>query len=495
MTGGREEDVHREILVPKPLSPISGPLVFRRYTYEQLATATNNFSRKSLVSEGGPDATNVVYKGRLGGQQVAVKKLHRKEWPIEHVFLEEVEKVGNLRFGGLVSLLGFCSYEKTRLLVADFMPKSTLTQHLFHYEKRPMTWSQRLTVSLTIAKTVDFLAKEGFTYPDLNSYRVLFDANLEPHLSSFGLMKSQNDGSTFSLNLASVPPEFITSESRRVTSESTVYTYGTLLLALLSGKTIRPNQFLDLVGGNSAMDVIVDSALMERQGTESAMELIPLVADCLKINPQERPTLEQIIQKLEIIQAGTKVEIASRIGSPDSSPLSPSGDSLFSIPPGFAQAAFDGDFKKLHILLVKEMYGTPPQEPSFEFWKPEMQEMLDARKKGDQAFKSKKWEEAIQFYGHFRKLDTAKQALMFARRALCYLQLGQWDNALTDAMTVHYENKGWPEGCYLQAAALKKLNLEEDAMEMLVLGVNLERERRLSAEHLRSQSPSPRRSR
>lgn len=38
---------------------------FSEFTLSELKTATDNFSLKSIVSEGGEKAPNVVYRGRL----------------------------------------------------------------------------------------------------------------------------------------------------------------------------------------------------------------------------------------------------------------------------------------------------------------------------------------------------------------------------------------------------------------------------------------------
>jgi BR-signaling kinase len=61
----------------------------------------------------------------------------------------------------------------------------------------------------------------------------------DPRLSCFGLMKNSRDGKSYSTNLAYTPPEYL--RTGRVTPESVIYSYGTVLLDLLSGKHIPPS--------------------------------------------------------------------------------------------------------------------------------------------------------------------------------------------------------------------------------------------------------------
>jgi BR-signaling kinase len=68
-------------------------------------------------------------------------------------------------------------------------------------------------------------------------------------------MKNSRDGKSYSTNLAFTPPEYL--RTGRVIPESVVYSFGTLLLDLLSGKHIppshvsAPNMAQLLLGGSS----------------------------------------------------------------------------------------------------------------------------------------------------------------------------------------------------------------------------------------------------
>lgn len=148
--------------------------------------------------------------------------------------------MGKLRHRRLANLIGYCCDGDERLLVAEYMPNDTLAKHLFHWESQTIEWAMRLRVALHIAESLEYCSNEGRPlYHDLNAYRVLFDEDGDPRLSCFGLMKNSRDGKSYSTNLAYTPPEYL--RNGRVTAESVMYSFGTVLLDLLSGKHIPPS--------------------------------------------------------------------------------------------------------------------------------------------------------------------------------------------------------------------------------------------------------------
>ncbi|GFZ16467.1 kinase with tetratricopeptide repeat domain-containing protein [Actinidia rufa] len=192
---------------------------FREYTIEQLRMATSGFAVENIVSEHGEKAPNVVYKGKLENQKrIAVKRFNRSAWPDTRQFL----------------LCEFCD-KGDHCLIGNANPWQGKTH--------PMKWPMRLRVALYLAQALDYCTSKGRgLYHDLNAYRILFDDDGNPRLSCFGLMKNSRDGKSYSTNLAFTPPEYL--RTGRVTPESVIYSFGTLLLDLLSGKHIPPSHFI-----------------------------------------------------------------------------------------------------------------------------------------------------------------------------------------------------------------------------------------------------------
>ncbi|KAF8044935.1 hypothetical protein N665_5984s0001, partial [Sinapis alba] len=371
---------------------------------------------------------------------------------------EEAWGVGKFRHNRLANLIGYCCDGDERLLVAEFMPNDTLAKHLFHWESQTIEWAMRLRVGYYIAEALDYCSTEGRPlYHDLNAYRVLFDEDGDPRLSCFGLMKNSRDG------------------KRRVTPESVTYSFGTVLLDLLSGKHIPPSHALDMIRGKNII-LLMDSHLEGKFSTEEATVVVELASQCLQYEPRERPNTKDLVATLAPLQ--TKADVPSYVmlgikkqeEAPPTPqrPLSPLGEACSRM-----------DLTAIHQILVMTHYrddeGT--NELSFQEWTQQMKDMLDARKRGDQAFREKDFKTAIDCYSQFIDVGTMVSPTVFGRRSLCYLLCDQPDAALRDAMQAQCVYPDWPTAFYMQSVALAKLNMNTDAADMLNEAAQLEEKR------------------
>ncbi|KAA3490238.1 putative serine/threonine-protein kinase isoform X1 [Gossypium australe] len=448
----------------------SGVPHFSEFSLAELKAATNNFSSDFIVSESGEKAPNVVYKGRLQNDTnrrwIAIKKFAKLAWPDPKQFADEAWGVGKLRHKRLANLIGYCCDGDERLLVAEYMPNDTLAKHLFHWENQTIEWAMRLRVALFIAEALDYCGSEGRPlYHDLNAYRVLFDEvwNGDPRLSCFGLMKNSRDGKSYSTNLAYTPPEYL--RNGRVTPESVIFSFGTVLLDLLSGKHIPPSHALDMIRGKNIL-LLMDSHLEGNFSTEEATVVFDLASRCLQYEPRERPNTKDLVATLAPLQNKSDVPSYVMLGIPKHEegpptpqhPLSPMGDACSRM-----------DLTAIHQILVMTHYkddeGT--NELSFQEWTQQMRDMLEARKRGDVAFRDKDFKTAIECYSQFIDVGTMVSPTVYARRSLCHILCDQPDAALRDAMQAQCVYPDWSTAFYMQAVALAKLDMHKDAADML----------------------------
>ncbi|XP_058109330.1 serine/threonine-protein kinase BSK5 [Magnolia sinica] len=445
---------------------------FAEYSLEQLRAATSGFASENIVSEHGEKAPNVVYRGTLDDdRKIAVKRFNRSAWPDSRQFLEEARLVGQLRNERLANLIGCCCEGEERLLVAEFMPNETLAKHLFHWESQPMKWAMRLRVSLYLAQALEYCSSKGRAlYHDLNAYRVLFDQDGNPRLSCFGLMKNSRDGKSYSTNLAFTPPEYL--RTGRVTPESVVYSFGTLLLDLLSGKHIPPSHALDLIRGRNFL-MLMDSCLEGHFSNDDGTELVRLASRCLQYEPRERPNAKTLVTALTSLQKETEVPSYVLMGIPHGTASSTQPLSLTPL----GEACSRMDLTAIHEMLEKVGYKDDEgvaNELSFQMWTNQMQETLNSKKHGDTAFRAKDFGTAIDCYTQFIHGGTMVSPTVFARRCLSFLMSEMPHEALGDAMQAQTVSPEWPTAFYLQAAALFSLGMDDDAQETLKDGTALE---------------------
>lgn len=332
-----------------------------------------------------------------------------------------------------------------------------------------MQWAMRLRVALHLAQALEYCSSKGRAlYHDLNAYRVLFDQDGNPRLSCFGLMKNSRDGKSYSTNLAFTPPEYL--RTGRITSESVIYSFGTLLLDLLSGKHIPPSHALDLIRGRNFL-LLMDSCLEGDFSNDDGTELVRLASRCLQYEPRERPNAKSLVAALSSLQKQTEVASYVLMGitredADQTLVLSPLGDACSRM-----------DLTAVHEILEKVGYkddeGTT-NELSFQMWTKQMQETLNSKKQGDSAFRAKDFVTAIDCYTQFIEVGTMVSPTVLARRSLSYLMSDMPREALGDAMQAQVVYPEWPTAFYLQASALSFLGMKRDAQEMLKDGAAIE---------------------
>jgi hypothetical protein len=99
------------------------------FSYNELRSATENFSSSNLLGEGG---YGLVHKGRLSdGRAVAVKQLSQSSNQGKKQFATEIETISRVQHCNLVTLYGCCLESNTPLLVYEYLENGSLDQALF----------------------------------------------------------------------------------------------------------------------------------------------------------------------------------------------------------------------------------------------------------------------------------------------------------------------------------------------------------------------------
>uniref|UniRef100_A0A1D1ZFN2 Ankyrin-1 n=1 Tax=Anthurium amnicola TaxID=1678845 RepID=A0A1D1ZFN2_9ARAE len=100
---------------------------------------------------------------------------------------------------------------------------------------------------------------------------------------------------------------------------------------------------------------------------------------------------------------------------------------------------------------------------------------LEAKSRGDEAFRRKDYLDAIDAYTQAIDLDPS-EATLLSNRSLCWIRLGQVDRALADAKACRTLKPDWPKACYREGAALRLLQRFEEAANAFYEGVKLDPE-------------------
>ncbi|KAG0451479.1 hypothetical protein HPP92_026227 [Vanilla planifolia] len=315
----------------------------RKLTFACLVEATGNFSSESLIGSGG---FGEVYRARLkNGAVVAVKKLIHVTGQGDREFMAEMETIGKIKHRNLVPLLGYCKVGEERLLVYEYMRFGSLDMVLHDSSKGTprLDWAARKKIAIGSARGLAFLHHScipHIIHRDMKSSNVLIDENLEARVSDFGMARLVNaldthlSVSTLAGTPGYVPPEYY--QSFRCTTKGDVYSYGVVLLELISGKKpIDPSEFGDnnLVGwakllakaGKSGdiLDPDLVKAAKKTGETEELHKFLKISFECLDDRPLRRPTMIQVMAMFKELHmdadAGTGSDILD--GIPISRPV------------------------------------------------------------------------------------------------------------------------------------------------------------------------------
>ncbi|XP_058755258.1 probable serine/threonine-protein kinase PBL19 [Vicia villosa] len=298
---------------------------FRVFTLQELREATNGFNRMFKIGEGGFGS---VYKGSIlppNGQgdpvQVAIKRLNTRGFQGHKEWLAEVQFLSIVNHPNLVKLLGYCSVDGERgiqrLLVYEYMPNRSLENHLFSKTLPVLPWKTRLEIMLGAAQGLAYL-HEGLEiqviYRDFKSSNVLLDEDFDPKLSDFGLAREGPQGDQTHVSTAVVgtqgyaAPEYI--ETGHLKVQSDMWSFGVVLYEILTGRRSlernRPTaeqKLLDWVkqypADSSRFNMIMDPRLRNQYPNVAARKIAKLADSCLKKNPEDRPSMSQIVEGLK----------------------------------------------------------------------------------------------------------------------------------------------------------------------------------------------------
>ncbi|XP_044500233.1 MDIS1-interacting receptor like kinase 2-like [Mangifera indica] len=278
--------------------------------YEEIIAATKDFDASHLIGKGGHGS---VYKAELSpGNIVAVKKIHSiYTGDIAHQkeFLSEIRALIEIRHRNIVEFFGFCVHSRHSFLVYEYLERGSLATILSNgAEAAALDWSKRVNVIKGVAHALSYMHHDCFppiVHRDISSKNVLLDKEYEAHVSDFGTAKLLKRDSSNWTQLAGtygyMAPEL--AYTMKVTEKCDVYSFGVLALEVIRGK--HPVDIISTFSGSYAnMNIELDDMLDPRLQFPSLelqnklISIIDLAFLCLDVNPQSRPTMQNVSQLL-----------------------------------------------------------------------------------------------------------------------------------------------------------------------------------------------------
>eukprot|EP00241_Pyramimonas_parkeae_P002273 CAMPEP_0114243232 /NCGR_PEP_ID=MMETSP0058-20121206/10671_1 /TAXON_ID=36894 /ORGANISM="Pyramimonas parkeae, CCMP726" /LENGTH=517 /DNA_ID=CAMNT_0001356041 /DNA_START=117 /DNA_END=1670 /DNA_ORIENTATION=+ len=310
--------------MPEDVAPVAEPMQGQTFQLSHLNTyssavivdTTRNFSSESIIGEGG---FGKVYRGKLRGMDVAIKKLDPESMQGRNELYSELSILGTIGHRHIVSLYGWCPEELC--LVYELCERGSLEECL-----PQLRWYDRVRVAKEVCCALLCLHKrepDGIVHRDIKPSNVLLDKNWNAKLSDVGLGKIfcskelrsiQSDPScrtTLKIvgTFAYIDPEYLLTS--KVSFSSDVYSLGMLLLHMVTGKPVHGDVNCRHVA-EDALEGRNSPFVDEAAGPwplDQALAFARLALRCIDHRRHNRPDLEnQILPHLEMLYEECSIE-------------------------------------------------------------------------------------------------------------------------------------------------------------------------------------------
>jgi len=269
-----------------------------------------------------------VFKGTLSsGVEVAVVSTAVKssgDWSkaSEMCFRKKIEMLMRINHKNFVNLLGYCEEEApfTRIMVFEYATNGSLFEHLHVEGNEPLQWYARMRIIMGIAYYLQHIheLEPSIVHPeDLSSSLIFLTEDLAAKVSDATVWKEviRKEKTLEKENIDH-------SEVKLVDVKSNMYSFGMLLLEIITGRLPYSedefsllNLAVECIKETGSITPLVDPALKSYKPEE--LDVIwEVIQACTQINPRQRPTICEITTKLR-----EALDISPEIASPRHSPL------------------------------------------------------------------------------------------------------------------------------------------------------------------------------
>uniref|UniRef100_A0A0E0JCG3 Protein kinase domain-containing protein n=1 Tax=Oryza nivara TaxID=4536 RepID=A0A0E0JCG3_ORYNI len=289
----------------------------RILTEKDIKKATDNYSEDRVLGIGGH---GMVYRGTLDdNKEVAIKKskVINDEWREE--FVNEIIILSQINHRNIVRLIGCCLDVHVPMLVYEFVSNGTLSEFLHGTDHRsPIPLDIRLKIATQSAEALAYLhssTSRTILHGDFKSANILLDGQHNAKVADFGAsaLKSMNESEFIMFvqgTLGYLDPESFISHC--LTDKSDVYSFGVVLLELMTRKraifanSINEKESLSysflLMFDQNIHRNMLDREIMDKETMVVLEKLSILAANCLRPRGDDRPTMKEVAECLQMIR-------------------------------------------------------------------------------------------------------------------------------------------------------------------------------------------------
>ncbi|XXG44572.1 hypothetical protein AAC387_Pa01g4336 [Persea americana] len=261
------------------------------FSAKELSKATDNFNKRHFL---GSRKNHTTYKGSHEGHTIAIRRSH---------------------------CLSGCFETATPIPVFEFICNGSLYHHLHEkYLSSRISWENRLRIATEVADAIAYLHTgtiKPIVHRDIKSSNILLDEHYTAKVIDFELsivipLGETHVKSSVVGTLGSIDPDY--SSTGLLTNKCDIYSFGVLLLELLTGK--RTFEWNETEGGagfllvdfaissmnENRLHLIFEPCILKDSNMEQLMACAELAMKCIRWKPDERPTMKEAAQELRQIK-------------------------------------------------------------------------------------------------------------------------------------------------------------------------------------------------
>lgn len=281
---------------------------FTVYARGAIEAATNGFDKENIIGEGGQ---GTVYKAVLDVEGkdtlVAVKRCKEVDESKRKDFVQELVILGRVDHPNIVKLLGCCLQFEVPILVYEYVKNKTLQELLYSQPTScRATLGTRLRIAAQAAGALAYLHSlaHPILHGDVKPANILLSDGWVAKVSDFGCSTIDEKTQVVARGTAGyVDPEYLL--EYQLTHKNDVYSFGVLLLELLTGKKPLSKQRKSLVVmvqesmEDGTLHELLDSEIVGDASMGVALQAVELATRCLVMPGNRRPAMRRVAEVLQ----------------------------------------------------------------------------------------------------------------------------------------------------------------------------------------------------
>ncbi|XP_006653304.2 wall-associated receptor kinase 2-like [Oryza brachyantha] len=286
---------------------------FTLYKRGEIETATKNFHKAHIVGEGGQ---GTVYRAVLDGAAVAIKKCKEIDESQRLDFVQELVVLCRVNHPNVVKLLGCCLQFEAPMLVYEFVRNKTLLELLELQRSRRfhVTLGTRLRIAAESSTALAHLHSlpRPILHGDVKPANILLAEGLVAKVSDFGCSTIDEKAQDVLKGTPGyIDPEYLL--EYQLTAKNDVYSFGVILLELLTGKRplSKERKSLTLMFQEAMADgtlvELLDSDIVDEASMRVIHQVASLASQCLVVPGTTRPAMTRVAAELRRLAQADEV--------------------------------------------------------------------------------------------------------------------------------------------------------------------------------------------